>query len=138
MVVIGRIFRLDAAHHLPCVEPEHPCSKMHGHTYEIQVLVDGPVLENGMVMDYHDMDRVIKPVIRMLDHTVLNDIIENPTAENICRWLFNQLMNELPLAGIQVNETQNSFARYSYSDYLLELEELANQTESESDNGEEI
>lgn len=107
---IGRIYTIDAAHWLPGVSEGHKCSRMHGHTYTVEITAFGEVSPHtGMVIDFADISRLIKPILERLDHRVLNDIIENPTAENIAAYI----MVEYPQKNIErvrVWETQRSWA----------------------------
>src|SRR5216684_2266405 len=79
---VTRSFTFDAAHVLPW----HPgrCRNLHGHTYRLEVAVEGPIGANGIVMDFSDLDEVVRrEVIDRFDHTYLNDLLDNPTAELI-------------------------------------------------------
>ncbi|EPR39852.1 queuosine biosynthesis protein QueD [Desulfovibrio sp. X2] len=104
----------DAAHRLPCVPEGHKCGNLHGHTFQVEVHVSGEVEEaSGWVLDFGDIKETAKPVIARLDHAYLNDIegLENPTSENIARWLWPQLKSRLPaLSCLVVRETPTSGA----------------------------
>ena len=109
-------FRFEAAHYLPNVPDTHRCKNMHGHSYRIDVHVRGPVDEySGMVIDFFDMDDAFEPVMKALDHQVLNEVagLENPTAENIAIWIYRQLSNLPGLCRVVVHETEFSRAEYS-------------------------
>jgi len=109
-------FTFDAAHRLPKVPEGHKCSRLHGHTFRVEVHVSGPVDESlGWVIDFGDLKKICKPVIEQLDHHYLNEIpgLENPTCEVIAKWLWQRLMPYLPnLAKIIVQEGPNSGAVY--------------------------
>jgi 6-pyruvoyltetrahydropterin/6-carboxytetrahydropterin synthase len=99
-VLIRKSFTFEAAH----VLPNHPgkCSRLHGHSYRLDVTLEGPLQADGpaagMVEDFEVVSRVVKAaVIAELDHRSLNELIENPTAENIVRWVWGRLAAELPL-----------------------------------------
>lgn len=69
---------------------------MHGHSYRLEVAVEGPLQTQGpsagMVVDFDVLDRVVRErAIVSLDHYTLNDIIDNPTAENILLWIWERL-----------------------------------------------
>ena len=109
-VIVVREFPFDAAHFLP----NHPgrCRNMHGHTYRLQVWCEGPIdAESGMVLDFQDIKDVVKArVLDLVDHTLLNDRIENPTAERIAAWIWDQLADtDLPLKEIRLYETPTCF-----------------------------
>lgn len=115
-MLVFKEFVFDAAHFLPNVPDTHKCKRMHGHTYRIRLYVEGPldpVL--GWVMDFADLKAVWKKIEPQLDHRLLNEIegLENPTAENIARWVWEQLKPELPLlCKIELCETPSSGVVY--------------------------
>ena len=102
-------FSFEAAHRLPNVPPDHKCARLHGHSFQVRVSVDGPVGERtGWVMDFAELKAAFRPVYDQLDHRYLNDIagLENPTSENLARWIWRQLNPSLTgLAEIEVRET---------------------------------
>ena len=77
--------KISAAHYLP--EYEGKCSQLHGHTWKIEVWLHGEIQSNGMVVDF----REVKDVIDALDHKCLNDILPNPTAENLAMYLLKRV-----------------------------------------------
>jgi 6-pyruvoyltetrahydropterin/6-carboxytetrahydropterin synthase len=109
-------FHFDAAHKLPNVPKGHKCGRLHGHTYNVHIYISGPVdTEFGWVMDFRDIKKTAGPVIEHLDHNYLNEIegLENPTTENIARWLWARLKPKLPtLTKIIVQETPANAAIY--------------------------
>jgi len=113
---ITKAFTFDAAHWLPGVPEGHKCRRLHGHTYQVIVALEGeldPTL--GGVVDYGDVSRVVDPVVRELDHYCLNEIpgLENPTAEILAAWLYRRLLPHLPLlADVTVSETPRTSAVY--------------------------
>lgn len=81
-VEISREYKFDAAHHLPHVPAGHKCGHVHGHTYSMTVTVRGPVdPAMGWVMDFGDLDAAVKPLVNNWDHSDLNMVMHNPTAE---------------------------------------------------------
>ena len=89
---------------------------MHGHSYRLEVAVDGPLQDDGpaqgMVVDFDEIDRVVKSiVIDRLDHSSLNDLVKNPTSENIVLWIWDQLATALDgLAELVLWETASACA----------------------------
>ena len=84
--------------------PHHPgkCARLHGHSYRLDVVLDGPLQQHGpatgMVEDFEVVSRVVKAaVINELDHRSLNELMDNPTAENTVVWIWDRLASELPL-----------------------------------------
>lgn len=89
---VGVVEHFDSSHRLP----GHPkCGVPHGHTYRVEVEVEGPVRE-GMVLDFDDLKRAVREVIRPLDHADLNGVIDYPTCENLCVLLLGRLGERLP------------------------------------------
>ncbi len=106
---IFKEFQIEAAHLLPNLPADHKCRRLHGHSFRIRITVAGepdPVL--GWVMDYADISKTFQPLFDMLDHRYLNEIpgLENPTSENLARWVWERLKPELTgLATVRVMET---------------------------------
>jgi 6-pyruvoyltetrahydropterin/6-carboxytetrahydropterin synthase len=109
---IYRAFEVNAAHRLPNVPQGHPCGRLHGHTFRVEVHVCGPVgAESGWVVDFADIDRAFAPVLADLDHSYLNEIegLSNPTSEVIALWIWRRLAPELPeLARVLVAESRDT------------------------------
>jgi 6-pyruvoyltetrahydropterin/6-carboxytetrahydropterin synthase len=98
-------FHFAAAHRLP--RYEGPCFRLHGHNYKAIVGVEGEVdPRSGMVADFGVVKQAIQEhVLARVDHRDLNDLLENPTAENIARWIWEVLAPRLPgLAEIRLYE----------------------------------
>jgi 6-pyruvoyltetrahydropterin/6-carboxytetrahydropterin synthase len=106
----------EAAHRLPNVANDHKCARLHGHTYRVEVKVEGPVgLDTGWVMDFADLREACEPLRAQLDHHFLNELpgLENPTSENLARWMWERLHRRVPqLAEIVVRESPTSGCRY--------------------------
>lgn len=97
---LRKTFQIEAAHRLPSVPPGHKCARLHGHSWRIEVAIEGPVGEHtGWVMDYADLKAAFQPVHDRIDHHYLNDIpgLENPTSERLAVWIWNELKPRLPL-----------------------------------------
>lgn len=113
---IFKDFHFEAAHRLPNVPAGHKCARLHGHSFHLRVSVAGEVTEpSGWIMDFGDLKSVVKPVIERLDHYYLNEIpgLENPTSENLARWLWQALKPDLPaLSCVEIRETCTSGCRY--------------------------
>ena len=79
---ITQAFRFEAAHWLPGVPPQHRCHRMHGHSYRVELRLDGAVdPQTGFVVDFFDVEKAFGPLMRLMDHNCLNDVrgLENPT-----------------------------------------------------------
>lgn len=109
-------FSLEAARRLPRLPPEHPCSRLHGHSFQIEIQVAGPLDPDlGWVIDFADIQKAWAPIHATLDHRCLNDVsgLENPTSEHLARWLWLRLKADLPgLCRVQVMETAVSGCVY--------------------------
>jgi len=116
MMEIFRTFTLEAAHHLPNVPEGHKCRRLHGHSFRVDVHVSGPVGDDtGWVMDFADVKAAFRPLHDALDHRYLNEIegLENPTSENLARWIWTRLKPSLRgLCRIVVRETCNAGCTY--------------------------
>jgi 6-pyruvoyltetrahydropterin/6-carboxytetrahydropterin synthase len=114
---IYKEFRFDSAHWLPHVSPTHKCANMHGHTYYIEIHVEDELdPQLGWVMDYNELRKVVEPLINRLDHKVLNEIpgLENPTAEFIAVWFWEQIKPQLPqLCRVVVKENPSNVCIYT-------------------------
>ena len=117
---IFKEFSFEAAHRLPNVPEGHKCARLHGHSFRVRIVVDGPVdARTGWVMDFADLKAVVRPLHDRLDHRYLNDIggLENPTSEVLARWIFRELRPHLPmLSSVQVRETCTSGCVYRGED----------------------
>jgi 6-pyruvoyltetrahydropterin/6-carboxytetrahydropterin synthase len=93
-VQVRKSFHFEAAH----VLPHHPgkCSRLHGHSYRLEVAVNGSIQSDGpsqgMVIDFDEIDNVVQvTIIDQLDHVSLNELMPNPTSENIIMWIWRRL-----------------------------------------------
>jgi len=89
------------------------CEQLHGHTWKVIVTVEAPVGDNGLAFDFVILNKIIKKkAVNILDHSYLNDIIGNPSAENIAIWIWTRLEGDLPLKEIKVYESPTSFVTH--------------------------
>lgn len=78
------------------------CENIHGHNWKVRLYVTRDELTaTGFVMDFKDIDRILKKITDVLDHKDLNSMNEfkelNPTAENIAKYIFIQCDSEVRL-----------------------------------------
>jgi 6-pyruvoyltetrahydropterin/6-carboxytetrahydropterin synthase len=110
------------------------CKNLHGHSYKAIFEFEGDADENGMVIDFYNVDKIVNPIIDELDHsfichrsdTELSDLLSKlkskivfidypSTAENISMYLCDKVANSnLPkninTITVRVSETIDSFA----------------------------
>jgi 6-pyruvoyltetrahydropterin/6-carboxytetrahydropterin synthase len=129
---VAKEFRWEMGHRLP----EHfgPCKNIHGHSYKMRIEIEGNMNKDGMVIDFYEIDRIVKPLIDKLDHAFMvnkNDkyVIEfldkikskkvivdfNSTVENLCNFILKEIKKfDLPKnissISIRVYETNEDFA----------------------------
>lgn len=98
MISITRRFKFEAAHHLPSYQGK--CRNVHGHSYDLDITIGGSLIPNGpsggMVMDFKDLSNLVEDgVLARLDHTDLNLMIFNPTAEILAQLIFDEIVDAL-------------------------------------------
>ncbi len=115
-VRLSHEFRLECAHALPHAPEGHKCRRVHGHSFVVEVHVEGDAdPDQGWLLDYGDLRAVFEPLRRELDHHLLNDIpgLENPTSEQLAAWIWKRLAPALPqLAEVAVRETPRTRCSY--------------------------
>lgn len=117
MMEIYKEFSIEAAHRLPNLPADHKCSRLHGHSFLVRICLSGePDPQSGWVMDFAEIKAAFKPLYRQLDHHYLNDVkgLENPTSENLARWIWEHLKPDLQLLSkVVVRETCTCGCEYS-------------------------
>jgi len=106
-----------AAHRL--VHYNGKCERLHGHNYKVRVWAEGETLgEGGMLVDFGLLKKALNEVLLSLDHSDLNEIAvfaDDPSAERIAKYIFDGIKGldkGLPIAAVDVFETDTSMARY--------------------------
>jgi 6-pyruvoyltetrahydropterin/6-carboxytetrahydropterin synthase len=109
-------FTFEAAQTLPNAPAGHRCRGVHGHSFKVEVSVEGDVDPKiGWVYDHAKISEAMKPLMRMLDHAYLNDVegLENPTIEKMAEWFWKKLEPQCPgLCEIVVHETPTARCVY--------------------------
>jgi len=113
---ICKTFVWEAAHNLK-LPYESKCKNIHGHSYKVSVMVEGPLNKDGMVIDFTILKKWVEGV--SFDHKFLNDLMsDNPTAENLVLFIKEfmentrpkEIPNHIKIKKIRVYETATSFA----------------------------
>lgn len=113
-MIVKKTYSFSSSHQLLDFPEGHQCKRLHGHNYKVVIECSGDVNDLGVVIDFGDISKVVKPLIAELDHHHLNDVMEerNPTAERMCVWLAERI--SIPqLSAIEVWETDTCCARLS-------------------------
>lgn len=111
---VTKIFHFEAAHHLTNYHGK--CERVHGHSYKLEITVEGPVQENGMVIDFVILKNIVgKKVIEKLDHHDLNNVLQNPSSENLVQWILEQLS---PFEERVLQESANPNLKGAIAQYL--------------------
>ena len=115
-VRLTKDFLFEAAQTLPCAPEGHKCRKMHGHSFKLEIAIEGEVdAETGWIYDHSRISGVVEPLIELLDHKYLNEVpgLENPTIELMAAWFWQKLAPSLPgLAEIVIHETPTARCIY--------------------------
>jgi 6-pyruvoyltetrahydropterin/6-carboxytetrahydropterin synthase len=116
MHTIAKRFAFSASHVIGGLPAEHPCGRLHGHNYEVEVELRAAALDSvGFVRDFHEL-RALKDFIdRTLDHRHLNDVLghDRTTTEVLAQWLYEWCKARWPeTSAVRVSETPNTWAEY--------------------------
>ncbi|MGW1362998.1 6-pyruvoyl trahydropterin synthase family protein [Streptomyces chartreusis] len=117
---IGKTFTFEAGHRLPGLPHGHKCARQHGHSYEVELILTAPTLEEpGFVTDFGDLAPFKKFLDTELDHRNLDEILPfGPTSERLAQflagWIIQNLQSKIPghLVAVRVRETARSWARF--------------------------
>lgn len=101
-------FKFCAAHYLDI--KGHKCNQLHGHNYKLKIEVTGTPDKNGMIIDFADIKKHVMPIIELIDHKNLNEVLKenvpSTTSEDLCLFFYASLKNKIPrLSKIEISET---------------------------------
>ena len=106
-MLIYKKYYFDAAHFMPDFKKNHKYGKVHGHSYEVTIAIDGNLdKKNDWVINFDNLDSLVKPLLKIIDHNVLNEIegLEKPTSENLAIWFWSKLEKKIKfLKSIEIN-----------------------------------
>jgi len=110
-MLVTKEFEFDAAHRL--INYRGKCENLHGHRWKVQVTLKASLQKDGIAFDFVELKKIVEEkVIKKLDHTYLNDLLPQPSTENIALWIWERLKEELPLYEVKVWESPTSFVTY--------------------------
>jgi 6-pyruvoyltetrahydropterin/6-carboxytetrahydropterin synthase len=116
MYTIAKTFAFSASHIIGGLPAEHPCARLHGHNYEVMVVLESPSLDPvGFVRDYHELSALREFIDATLDHKHLNDVLghDRTTSEVLSKWLYDWCRASWPeVAAVRVSETPRVWAEY--------------------------
>jgi len=120
---IRKEYKFEAAHQLD--HHKGKCRHLHGHSYKVELFVNGTICEEpsasdeGMVVDFGEMNEAWRPIFDLLDHSFLNDVLPvRTTAENIAAWICTRLweMGGFIISRVRVWETAKAYAEVGVDD----------------------
>ena len=116
MYIISKEYHFSASHQLPQLPEDHPCHRLHGHNYVVEVELQSEELDQyGFVKDYRDLDALKTYIDETFDHHHLNDILgdNNVTAAQIAKRFYDWCKSQWPqVSAVSVSETPKSNATY--------------------------
>lgn len=122
-VTISKTFDFDAAHKLPNLKkPDgspHKCSRLHGHSYEVEVICVGEPDDRGFVVDYAEIADAFAPIHAVIDHNYLNEVpgLENPSTEIVAPWILERMRRTLPCVDrVRVRESKGTWCEATAAD----------------------
>lgn len=110
-MIVGKAYKFDAAHRLP--KHKGKCSKVHGHTWTVEVELENTLTKDWMVLDFEELDKEMEKILKTLDHKLLNSIrdLKPPTCERIALHIFLKLSKAIPeLCRVKVQEGSGGYA----------------------------
>ena len=129
---VSKEFKWEMGHRLP----DHfgNCKNIHGHSYKMIVGFEGELNENDMIIDFYDVDKIIKPLVDKLDHAFIvnekdEDVVDfldkikskkmvvnfNSTVEKLCHFVLDEIKKfDLPRnissVSVRIYETNEDYA----------------------------
>ena len=116
MYTIAKQYHFSASHILKGLPDDHPCSRMHGHNYIVEVILETKTLDkNGFVRDYRELNELKKYIDDSVDHRHLNDVLgdDNTSAEQLVKYFYDWCKSRWSeVTAVRVSETPRSWAEY--------------------------
>ena len=115
MFTIAKQFHFSASHIIEGVPEGHPCGRLHGHNYVVELILQSETLDKvGFIVDYNDLKPFNDLIQNELDHRHLNDVLPGSTsAEHIAKYLYLKARAMWPqVIAVKVSETAKTWAEY--------------------------
>jgi 6-pyruvoyltetrahydropterin/6-carboxytetrahydropterin synthase len=116
MYTIAKHFSFSASHIIGGLPSDHPCSRLHGHNYQVEVILQSTALDNiGFVRDYRELSALKNFLDTTVDHNHLNDVLghDMTTTEVLSKWLYDWCKTRWPeVIAVRVRETPQTWAEY--------------------------
>lgn len=115
MFTIAKQFHFCASHIIEGVSEDHPCGRLHGHNYVVELILQSEMLNTvGFIVDYNDLKPFADLIDNELDHRHLNDVLPGSTsAEHIAKYLYSKARAMWPqVRAVRVSETAKTWAEY--------------------------
>ena len=116
MYTISKEYHFSASHQLLCLGEDHPCARLHGHNYIVEVELQSDKLgPAGFVRDYRELDALKVYIDEIFDHRHINDVLgdDKATAEHIAKHFYEWCKAKWPeVSAVRVRETPKTCAEY--------------------------
>lgn len=116
--MIAKSFRFSASHQLDLLPEDHPCRRLHGHNYTVEIQLAASGLDaSGFVADFGDLGPARDHLQDAYDHRHLNDVLDQqPSCEWLARTIYEWCAANLSVAhlmhAVRVSETESTWAEY--------------------------
>lgn len=120
------MYRISIATHFDAAHQLHgyqgACGKLHGHAWKVKVEVQtNHINDIGISLDFKELKTITDTIIERFDHRHLNQVspfdIKNPTAENLSRYIYEEIKKQLPshvtISRVTVWESEKYAISYS-------------------------
>lgn len=122
MYLISKKFDFDASHQLEGLPYDHKCGRLHGHTYTVEIVIcSNELTEEGWVVDFGELYPIKEYIDTKFDHRHLNNVVKQPTSENLAKHFYEQAnhllqhalhQSEAFIDYVRVSETPKTYAEY--------------------------
>jgi 6-pyruvoyltetrahydropterin/6-carboxytetrahydropterin synthase len=116
MYTIAKRFAFSASHVIGGLPAQHPCGRLHGHNYEVEVVLQSSKLNSvGFVRDFYELSELKEFLDENLDHRHLNEVLghDRTTSEVVAKWIYDWCSARWPeIVAVRVSETPKTWAEY--------------------------